>query len=610
MYQYIISQVPLFLLHGLQLKILFIGACFPIFSFASDFNSSEYNFSSSRPELEKNNENTQKQTISSAMTVRVLDVKVHELRPFERGHPLAQTQWEALNARLQMLVSDPNNDLLAISQDLTNLYRSFGYLVAQVGLEDEDIQYADRTGVLRWRVLEGIYGQVEVILDEKTGAWAGATEPTLRRLKLMLTQAICGKASEVAHACMGEVVQAQRDKSGLERGLLLANELPDAQVDMPEFSAGQDIGQTNAIFRASSRNSRHNFALEQDNHGGQVTGVVRTGWTYGTSNLLGLAEVFSFNRMQTNQQQNNDSVFVSLPMGYDGWRISLAQAQMQYTLGGGFEGVATGQSQTHTVAVVYPLVRRFNRTVRLSASYSRSQNKTDYYDGLLHAHSNNDRYSLSLQEDLDEIRQSSMPFIPSHTLWNTTLSQGRIRLDADSLAADQAGPKVAGNYSKLSYSLMRKQSLTNDNRWAVNLSWRGQLASKNLDGSEKLSLGGVYGVRAYPGGEVSSDVAHLFSIDLKRQFANSTRNGFWAFGGFFDYGHGQLAKSEWTQGATDVYTVSAYGLSLDGAAKWSGSWGTSHAQFGLIWAHRGMPKNSGIEPNTKARTWMYAKVNL
>ena len=47
------------------------------------------------------------------------------------------------------------------------------------------------------------------------------------------------------------------------------------------------------------------------------------------------------------------------------------------------------------------------------------------------------------------------------------------------------------------------------------LSARGQLASRNLDSSERLSLGGFSGVRAYPQGEASGDVGYTARAELR-----------------------------------------------------------------------------------------------
>jgi hemolysin activation/secretion protein len=46
----------------------------------------------------------------------------------------------------------------------------------------------------------------------------------------------------------------------------------------------------------------------------------------------------------------------------------------------------------------------------------------------------------------------------------------------------------------------------------------GQLASKNLNSSEKFSLGGVNGVRAYPQGEASGDQAWMTNLEIRHNF--------------------------------------------------------------------------------------------
>ena len=68
-------------------------------------------------------------------------------------------------------------------------------------------------------------------------------------------------------------------------------------------------------------------------------------------------------------------------------------------------------------------------------------------------------------------------------------------------------------YRKTSASLLYLQALSRD--WTVYASVLGQRASKNLDSSEKFSLGGAQGVRAYPVGEAAGDEGALATLELR-----------------------------------------------------------------------------------------------
>ena len=73
--------------------------------------------------------------------------------------------------------------------------------------------------------------------------------------------------------------------------------------------------------------------------------------------------------------------------------------------------------------------------------------------------------------------------------------------------------KTDGRYRKTQLTLQRWQQFIGKSQLLGKI--QQQWASKNLDSSEKLSLGGVNGIRAYPLGEVSGDEGYLARIDWR-----------------------------------------------------------------------------------------------
>jgi len=108
-----------------------------------------------------------------------------------------------------------------------------------------------------------------------------------------------------------------------------------------------------------------------------------------------------------------------------------------------------------------------------------------------------------------------------------------------------------------------------------------QLASKNLDSSEKFYLGGANGVRAYLGSESSGaqgpllgsgSQGALIKVDLRYRV-----NSELSFAAFVDHGRVQQYKSALSSNAgPNVYGLSARGLSAN--------WGQSGYSLSLTWA--------------------------
>jgi hemolysin activation/secretion protein len=91
----------------------------------------------------------------------------------------------------------------------------------------------------------------------------------------------------------------------------------------------------------------------------------------------------------------------------------------------------------------------------------------------------------------------------------------------------------------------------------------GQFASKNLDVSEKMELGGMHAVRAYPEGEAYADQGHVLSLEarvLLPQLA-AQQAGQLQLVGFVDTGRVSRERDPWLAGPNSR-TLSGAGLGL------------------------------------------------
>jgi len=132
----------------------------------------------------------------------------------------------------------------------------------------------------------------------------------------------------------------------------------------------------------------------------------------------------------------------------------------------------------------------------------------------------------------------------SHALaWST----GNIDLQTPSVRAlDAATAQSDGHFNKLAFSMARLQRVTDT--VSLYAAINGQYAWNNLDVSEKMELGGMYGVRAYPEGEAYADQGYVLNLEARWQLPKLSTSlpGQMQLIGFIDTGRATLNKKPWT----------------------------------------------------------------
>ena len=94
-----------------------------------------------------------------------------------------------------------------------------------------------------------------------------------------------------------------------------------------------------------------------------------------------------------------------------------------------------------------------------------------------------------------------------------------------------------GKFQKFNLELSRTQNLSNG--FSLFGRYSKQTANKNLDSSERMSLGGVAGVRAYAASEGYGDEGWLTQLEVRYTEGAATTYA------FYDYGHIKIdAKPE------------------------------------------------------------------
>ena len=143
------------------------------------------------------------------------------------------------------------------------------------------------------------------------------------------------------------------------------------------------------------------------------------------------------------------------------------------------------------------------------------------------------------------------------------------------------------------------------------VSWSDQIAFSNLDSSEKFSLGGSSGIRAYPTGEGAGDEGHLLNTEIHYDVPAPPAWGNFQINGFFDAGHITLNKNRYTNDVSNAtgrndYWLKGVGLGINYS---------SGSRFSLrtCWAKvigdnpgRSVAGNNSDGKNDKSRYWLQA----
>lgn len=117
-----------------------------------------------------------------------------------------------------------------------------------------------------------------------------------------------------------------------------------------------------------------------------------------------------------------------------------------------------------------------------------------------------------------------------------------------------------GSYNKQELSGQVERSLSDDGKWIGSVRFHGQLASTNLDSYDKISLGGVNGVRAYSTDDGVGDEGVVISLDLIKHFGINQYVGV-----FYDAGVVRPNRNAVAGAFNDSYSLQGAGLEFGGS---------------------------------------------
>ncbi|MDP3905733.1 ShlB/FhaC/HecB family hemolysin secretion/activation protein [Novosphingobium sp.] len=417
-------------------------------------------------------------------------------------------------------------DLRNAAMKITNYYNSRGYPLAQAYVPAQDVS----GGRVTIAVIEGRYGAIDVQNHSSLGD---------------------RQARAVLHGLdSGDVVAS----APLERRLLLLSDIPGVAVNAT-LKPGTLEGTSDLVVNVEP-GRRVTGVIEADNAGNRYTGEYRLGGTVNFNNITGHGDVASFRLLASNLGMVYGRVAYQTQFGLA--TVGVSYAHIRYALGREFKSLdASGTADIASIYASYPLIRsRDHNLFFVTAAEAKW-----FKDKVRLTGSETDRTTRSLMVGLNGSFHDSL----GGGAWSTysisaTIGTLRLKTPLD-LADDALTARSDGNYAKLQLSASRLQTLVGP--LSLYGSIRGQLASKNLDSSERMELGGAYGVRAYPEGEAYGDEGYLATIEARLTLPalSASLPGQVQLIGFVDTGAVTLAKNPWFAGSNSAHR-SGYGVGV------------------------------------------------
>ena len=430
-------------------------------------------------------------------------------------------------------------DLLDAAAELKKLLAGQGFFLAEVVVPEQKI----KDGVVELLVLEGRLGKVKVDVAKDVGMSTAYIESFVADLK------------------PGSIIET----AAIERALFLLSDLKGINI-RTVFEPGEKTGSSNLTIKVTrTRTFEGNF--DTDGNGSIYTGIYRYGGGIDFNNLAGRGDLFSVRYSRAADTLEYRRFSYLMPLGASGTKVGIALSDLNYRLTTAtFDPLqASGTANITSLIVGYPILR--SRNVNLIATGQGDLRKLRDVQDSPAAKRKSEKSllvsSASLGGDFrDSIGGGGINvFNAAQTYGNLSFQTEATRL-ADRPPPLGAGRGTGGQYTKTNLTYSRLQTIMDG--VGFYFSYNSQFASKNLDSSEKFSLGGPQAVRAYPQGEGSGDEGYVFTGELRfRVPIGEELPGNMVLTAFYDSGVSRLNKTALITDTNNGRAISGVGVGVN-----------------------------------------------
>ena len=351
-------------------------------------------------------------------------------------------------------------------------------------------------------------------------------------------------------------------KNGLERALLNINDLPGISA-VSTIEPGVEKGSSKIILNVVE-DDLVTGSITLDNYGNRYTAKERSTVQIDVNNPSKIGDKLSITKTFNTGQKFDYSQFdYEVPVGQSGLKAFASASRLEFEIGKELKTnpVSIGNADTYEIGIKYPVQRTNNQSVFLRTSIE----KKEIY---------NETTGVLTNDKTLEKTKVGFDFEGKNIFQNDSISGISVsgifgELDLSKVNTDytndqsSTGAKTHGDFSKALFDVYHIHRFTEK----INFKYYGSLqsASKNLDSSEKMSLGGISGVRAYPSGEASGDEGYKLSFEVQYDLSKPDMDFDLIGTLFYDYGRIRQYKDSSNISLTtpNEYSLSGWGVSFD-----------------------------------------------
>ena len=454
--------------------------------------------------------------------------------------------------------------------DVIALYRKMGYWATAI-FDEQDITNSD----VVLTVYEGRVGKVTLKAED------GVRFSSARAKKFIERQQAAGQPIQI---------------NVLDQSVANLDAVPGVNASL-ELKEGEAEGETDIIVNTTSA-PMLSGGIVADNFGSRSTGYKRATLSLSVNSLFNQGEQINIQRLKTGENLDFYALSASYPLLNDGTQISYAYTNMDYLLGAPYKSLnADGESHTQTLSISTPLDMPSDISANIKLDYSVSD-----YLNLASDVKTSDNQVKTWAATLN-LAVSDNFLGGGYNNLAAILKHGDVNLEGDAVnfASDSATARTHGQFDTVNINYTRIQSLLPSTKVWWTLSAQ-QALNRNLDSSQKMSLGGATGVRAYPSSEASGDIGLVSQLELRHQLTANLETKL-----FYDFGYIQQYKktyADWNSanaGMPNCYELQGVGLGL----QWQAFNNTTllanvATKVGSNAGERNGADNDGTDKNTRA----------
>ena len=369
------------------------------------------------------------------------------------------------------------NDL---QDQITAYCRSHGYPAAAAYLPTQESE----DGNVIIKVIPGRYGDVK--LDNKSRFKDAAADGFLAGLK------------------KGEIIRTK----DLETALYTISDFSGTRA-VGTLSAGKSFGSSDVTVHIED-GKPNSTILYAENYGGESTGRYRYGAQHSMYNVDGMGAKVNVGALISNKSLHNYYVNYETLAGRGGTSLGIGYSRMDYEVGGPLKRLgAHGTADTISIYGSRPIYHTTDEKLAVTYGYDyrRLKDDLDAFGGL----ADSEKHSHNVHAGVEGFWRDRKNGLSLS--YNFVLTVGNITADSEYAKRLAELSDTDGSFTKAEAKVTAVQSLGKRADVMVKLS--GQAASKHLDSSEQMYIGGANAVRAYPQGAGTGDSGLLGTVEFR-----------------------------------------------------------------------------------------------